>query len=70
MSWTSDAYPKQSTYKVLDRRTVAEVQKKVIKQSGQDPFSRQFYEKDDKDTIVAWKLDLNGILHIFNVCSV
>ena len=33
-------------------------------------LSRLVRAKNDKDTIGAWKLDLNRILHVFNVCSV
>ena len=32
--------------------------------------SRLVHAKNDKETIGAWKLDLIGILHIFNVRSV
>ena len=31
--------------------------------------SRLFHAKNDKDTIAAWRLDLNRVLHIFNVRS-
>ena len=53
-----------------DCRTVAEIQDKVIKQSGRNAASRLFHAKNDKETIAAWKLDLNRILHVFNVRSV
>ena len=33
-------------------------------------LSRIFHAKTDKETITAWKSDLNGILHVFNVRSV
>ena len=32
--------------------------------------SRVFHAKNDKELIVAWKLDINKILHVFNVCLV
>ena len=67
VSWTRDAYAGRSTYQVLNRRTVAEVQRKVIKQSGRNSALRLFHAKKDKETIAAWKVDLNRILHIFNV---
>jgi len=51
----------------LDRRTVAEIQRKVIKQSGRNAVSRLFHAKNDKETIAAWKINLNRILHVFNV---
>ena len=51
----------------LDHRTVAEIQRKVIKQSGRNAVSRLVHAANDKETIAAWKLDLNRILHVFNV---
>ena len=59
-----------STYHVTDPRTVAGIQKKVIKQSGRRRVSRFLYARDDKDTIAGWKSDLNRILVVFNVRSV
>jgi len=58
-----------STYHGLDRRTVAEMQGKIIKQSGRNTVSRFFHARNDKDTITAWKSDLNRILVVFNVRS-
>ena len=58
------------TYRALDRRTVAEIQEKVIEKAGRNLLSRLVYAKDDKDAIASWRLDLNRILHIFNVRSV
>ena len=58
-----------SAYHGLDRRTVAEIQEKVLKRSGRGSVSRFFHSRDDKDAIVAWKSDLNRILHVFNVRS-
>jgi len=55
-----------SAYYALDRRTIAEIQQKVTKQNGQ----QSLHARDDKDTVMAWKSDLNRLLHIFNVCSV
>ena len=40
-----------------------------MKRSGRNPVSRLFHAKDDAGAIAAWKLDLNRILHVFNVCS-
>jgi len=59
--------PGDSLNRVLNRRTIAEIQRKVIKQSGRNSASRLFYAKYDKETIAAWKMDLNRILQIFNV---
>lgn len=46
---------------------MAEIQRKVIEQSGRSPASRLLHAKNDKETIAAWKSDLNRILHVFNV---
>ena len=55
---------------VFDCRTVAEIQKRVIKRSRRGTVSRLFHAKNDKEVIAAWKSDLNTILHVFNVRSV
>ena len=57
-------------YKALNRRTVAEMQRKVIKWGKRNTVFRPFHLKDDKDAIAAWGLDLIRILHVFNVGSV
>ena len=49
---------------------MAEIQRKVIKQSKRNAISRIFHAKNDKEVIAAWKVDLNRILHVFNVRSV
>ena len=59
-----------SAHRVIDRRTVAEIQKKVTEQSGRHRVSRFLHARNDKDTIAGWKSDLNRILVVFNVCSV
>jgi methyl-accepting chemotaxis protein len=41
-----------------------------MKQSDRNAVSRLFHAKNDKDTIAAWRLDLNRILHVFNVRSI
>jgi hypothetical protein len=46
---------------------VAEIQSEVDKLGERRAMSRLIHAKDDKDTITAWKLDLNRILHVFNV---
>lgn len=47
-----------------------EIQERVIKQSGRNAVSRFFHARNDKEKIAAWKSELNGILVVFNVCSV
>lgn len=46
---------------------MTEIQRKVIGQSGQNAIPRLAHTKNDKDAIAAWELDLNRILHVFNV---
>jgi hypothetical protein len=70
VSWTNYLRCTRFTYHGVTRRTVAEVQGKIIEKGGRNLFSRLVHAKDDKDTIVSWRLDLNRILHIFNVRSV
>ena len=53
----------------MDSRTVADIQGEVLKRGGRGRFSRFLHSRDDKDVIVAWKSDLNRLLHVFNVCS-
>ena len=48
-------------------RTVAEIQRKIIKQSQRDRISPFIHSKNDKDMIAGWKLGLNRILVVFNV---
>ena len=66
VSRINDACPEPPT-KNIEHRTVAEIQMKVIKQSQRGVGSRLLHAKNDKEKIAAWKLDLNGILQIFNV---
>ena len=54
----------------LSIRTVAEIQRHIIKRGKRNAISRHYHAKDDRDAIVAWRLDLNGILHVFDVRSV
>ena len=49
---------------------MAEIQKNVVKQSKRNPVSRLFHAKSDKETIATWRLELNRILHVFNVRSI
>lgn len=54
-------------YRASDRSAVAEIERNVIRLGKQKIFSGLFHSKDDKEKIAAWRLDLNRILHIFNV---
>ncbi|KAF9642815.1 hypothetical protein BDM02DRAFT_3192638, partial [Thelephora ganbajun] len=46
--------------------TVAEIRRKVVKQSGRNVASLLLRARNDKKMITAWKSDLNKILHVFN----
>jgi hypothetical protein len=64
MRWPDDPLTRCS-----NRRTVAEIQGRVVKKGKRNPISRFLSSKNDKDAIAAWRQDLNRILHIFNVRS-
>ena len=49
---------------------MGEIQRNVIKQGKRNVISRHLNARNDKDKIAGWKLDLNRILHVFNVRSV
>ena len=51
-------------------RTTGEIQRHIIKWSKRNAISRRYHAKDDKEAIVSWRSDLDGILHVFNVCFV
>jgi hypothetical protein len=67
VSYINAARCARFAYHAIIRRTVAEIQEKVIEKGGRNLFSRLVHAKDDKDTIASWRSDLNRILHIFNV---
>jgi len=52
-----------------DRRTVAEIQGRIVGKRERGLLSRFAHAKNDKETIAAWKLDLIRILQVFNVRS-
>ena len=54
-------------YHVFDCRTVAEIQRKIIKRRERNAVSRLLNAKNDKDAIAAWNLDLSKTLRVFNV---
>ena len=49
---------------------MTDIRGKIIKRGKRNIISRLFHAKNDKETIASWRLDLNRILHIFNVRSV
>ena len=42
---------------------------KIVKQGKRNAVSRHLHARNDKDKIAGWRLDLNRILHVFNVRS-
>ena len=66
MSWSSREHSGDLLTK-FSTRIIAEIQKNTIKRGKRNPISRRYHAKDDKEAIAAWKLELNWILHIFNV---
>ena len=65
-----DAYVGRFIYQPHNRRAVAEIQRNIIKRGKRSAISRLFHAKEDKETIAAWRLDLNRILHVFNVRTI
>jgi hypothetical protein len=60
----------RSTDDALDHSMLAEIQREIIKKGKRNVVSRLLHAKIDKETIAAWKSDLNKILLVFNVSSV
>ena len=48
-------------------RTMDAIQRHVIKRGKQNVISRRYHAKGDKEVIATWRLDLIGILDVFNV---
>ena len=51
-------------------RTLADIQNKIDKRRKRNAISRAFHAKNDSQTITSWRMDLNRILLVFNVCFV
>ena len=47
-----------------------EMQGRITKQGKRNVITRHLHAKNDKERIAAWRLDLNRILHVFNVCPI
>jgi len=67
VSWVSGGHTGRCAYRALKCRAVAEIQRSIIKRGKRNVVSRHFHAKNDKETIAGWRLDLNRILHVFNV---
>ena len=70
MSLSASTYAEPLTYQGLNHRTVADVQKKIVKQGKRNAVSQLLHAKKDKDMIAACRREVNRILRIFNVRSV
>jgi len=57
----------QSTHQDLNCRTTTEIQRKIVKRNEQNVVTRLLHANDDRETIGKWRVDLNRILHVFNV---
>jgi hypothetical protein len=67
VSQTSDMDDERSTYRCINLRSVAEMQRKVDERSKRSTVLRFVLAKSDKDQIAAWNQELVRILHVFNV---
>ena len=50
-------------------RTTDEAQRHIIERGKRNPISRRYHAKEDKEVVATWKLNLDGVLGVFNVCS-
>jgi len=64
-----DAYAGRVAHRAPDRRTVAEIQREIVKRGNRNTISRLF-PANDKEAIATWRSNLNRVLHVFDVCSV
>lgn len=55
--------------RVINRRTVAEIQKHIIKRGKRSVLTRPLRAKDYEEAITAWRLELDKIRRIFEVRS-
>ena len=65
MSLASSAYVEWSAYRCLNRRTVAGIERKVVKEGKRHAAAR--FMGGDKDKIAGWKQELDRVLQVFNV---
>ena len=53
----------------LGRRSIWEIQRKIDKLTRENELVKYFTASNGKGKIAGWRLELNGILQVFNVCS-
>ena len=56
-----------STNRALDHRSIQEIQRKVEKLANKNELIKYFAASNGKGKIAGWRLELNGILQVFNV---
>ena len=54
----------------LSIRTADETRRNVIKRGKRNAISRRYHAKDDGEAIATLRVELNRIIHVFNVRSV
>ena len=54
-------------HRVLNRRTVAVIQKHIVGRGKRTIFRQLFHAKDDGKLVAAWRLDLDQIRLVFEV---
>ena len=56
-----------STDRGFDHRSVREIERKLTKQAGKNRVVKYLTTNNVKGNIAAWRLELNGILQVFDV---
>ena len=55
------------TNRVLHHRSVQEIQQKIEKLARKNELIKYFTASNGKGKIAGWRMELNGILQVFNV---
>ena len=56
-----------STNCALDHRSIQEIQQKIEKLARKNELVKYFTASNGKGKIAGWRMELNGILQVFNV---
>ena len=59
---------KPCTNHALDHRSIQEMQQKIEKLAKKNELIKYFTASNGKGKIAGWRLELNEILQVFNVC--
>jgi hypothetical protein len=49
---------------------VDEIRRHVVERGKRNVISRRYHKTEDKEAITTWTSDLDGVLRVFDVCSV